>query len=96
MQDVPPQPEAAATGTAGTPLTPGGGKKHREKAPRAKKTGRKKKKTVWIVLAAVVCLLAVAVFAIYDHYRKPTNEEMRALSGSEDHSLHDAVTGQKP
>lgn len=78
VQDVPPQPEAAATGTAGTPLTPGGGKKHREKAPRAKKTGRKKKKTVWIVLAAVVCLLAVAVFAIYDHYRKPTNEEMRA------------------
>lgn len=53
-------------------------KKSREMASHAKKTGRKKKKTVWIVLAAVVCLLAVAVFAIYDHYRKPTNEEMRA------------------
>ncbi len=77
VRDVPPQPEAAAAGTAGTPLTPGGGKKRREKTPRAKKTGRKKKKTVWIVLAAVVCLLA-AVFAIVDSNREPTTQEMVA------------------
>lgn len=78
VQDVPPQPEAAAEGTVGTPLVPRGEKKSREMASHAKKTGKKKKKTGWIALAAVVCLLAAAVFAIYDHYRKPTNEEMRA------------------
>lgn len=77
VQDVPPQPEAAAAGTVGTPLVPSGEKKSREMASHAKKTGKKKKKTGWIALAAAVCLLA-AVFAIYDHYRKPTNEEMRA------------------
>ena len=77
VQDVPPQPEAAAAGTVGTPLVPSGEKKSREMASHAKKTG-KKKKTGWIALAAAMCLLAVAVFAIYDHYRKPTNEEMRA------------------
>lgn len=78
VRDVPPQPEAAAEGTVGTPLVPRGEKKSREMAPRAKKTGRKKKKTVWIVLAAVVCLLAVAVFAIVDSNREPTTQEMVA------------------
>ena len=78
VRDVPPQPETAAEGTVGTPLVPRGEKKSREMASHAKKTGKKKKKTGWIVLAAVVCLLAVAVFAIVDSNREPTTQEMVA------------------
>lgn len=78
VQDVPPQPEAAATGTVGTPLVPRGEKKSREMDSHAKKTGKKKKKTGWIALAAAMCLLAVAVIAIIDSNRAPTTQEMLA------------------
>ena len=78
VQDVPPQPmpEPPKAEPAEAPAEPPKGKKRREKAPRAKKTGKKKKKTAWIVLAAVVCLLAVAVFAIVDSNRELTTEDL--------------------
>lgn len=72
VQDVPPQPEAAAAGTVGTPLVPNGGKKSREMASHAKK----KKKTVWIVLAVVLCALIAGAIVFYDAVRAPRQDEL--------------------
>ena len=76
VQDVPPQPEAAAAGTVGTPLVPRGEKKSREMASHAKKTGKKKKKTGWIALAAVLCALIAGAIVFYDAVRAPRQEEL--------------------
>ena len=58
--------ELAVQDVPKTPAEPQVEKKRREKAPRTKKAGMKKKKTVWIVLAAVVCVLATAVFVVFN------------------------------
>lgn len=76
VQDVPPQPEAAAAGTVGTPLVPSGEKKSREMASRAKKTGKKKKKTGWIALAVVLCALIAGAIVFYDAARAPRRDEL--------------------
>lgn len=76
VQDVPPQPEAAAEGTVGTPLVPRGEKKSREMASHAKKTGKKKKKTGWIALAVVLCALIAGAIVFYDAARAPRRDEL--------------------
>lgn len=76
VQDVPPQPEAAAAGTVGTPLVPRGEKKSREMASHAKKTGKKKKKTGWIALAVVLCALIAGAIVFYDAARAPRRDEL--------------------
>ena len=76
VRDVPPQPEAAAAGTVGTPLVPSGEKKSREMASHAKKTGKKKKKTGWIALAVVLCALIAGAIVFYDAARAPRRDEL--------------------
>lgn len=82
-RETAPAPErtvsAAAQGTpetTGTPLTPLKGEKRGEKPPREKKTGKKKKKTGWIVLAVVLCALIAGVIAFYNAVREPTQDEL--------------------
>ena len=68
--------KTAVQETPETADTPPKGAKRGERPPREKKTGKKKKKTGWIVLAAILCALAVGALMLYNDLREPSQEEL--------------------